>query len=192
MKTLKRIAVDMDGVLADVESQFSNWYYEQYGVHVPYEQRAGKPEGEGFPDKDAVRRFVFTPGFFRTLPVMPGAVDALKQLDDKYEVFIVSAAMEFPQSLSEKLEWINQHLPFIPWSRIVFCGDKSLIQADYMIDDHPKNLDKFNGETIMFHAAHNANVAHHQRVKSWDEIIDLLCGGDPSTHDAGKIEHQCG
>ena len=181
----------MDGVLADVESQFLTWYYEQYGIHVPYERRAGKPEGDGFPDKDAVRRFVFTPGFFRSLPVMPGAIEALKQLDDKYEVFIVSAAMEFPQSLSEKLEWINQYFPFIPWNRIVFCGDKSLIQADYMIDDHPKNLDKFNGETIMFHAAHNANIVHHQRVNSWDEIIGLLCNSNSLTHDTDKVEHQC-
>ncbi|MDN3551065.1 5' nucleotidase, NT5C type [Mucilaginibacter aquaedulcis] len=174
MKTLKRIAVDMDGVLADTDTHFLAWYYNVYGVQIPYEQILGKPEGEGFPEKDACRKFAFTPGFFRTLPVMPGAVEAITELMKDFEIYIVSAAMEFPQSLPEKYEWLKEHFPFIPWTHIVFCGDKSLINTDYMIDDHPKNLDKFKGTTIMFNAAHNTNIDHHQRVNSWTEVLALL------------------
>lgn len=92
----------------------------------------------------------------------------------EYEIYIVSAAMEFPQSLPEKLEWLKEHFPFIPWTHIVFCGDKSLINTDYMIDDHPKNLDKFKGTTIMFNAAHNTYIDHHQRANSWTEVLALL------------------
>jgi len=55
METLKRIAIDMDGVLADTDSQYLTWYYNAYGVQVPYEQMLGKPEGEGFPEKDAIK-----------------------------------------------------------------------------------------------------------------------------------------
>lgn len=174
MKTLKRIAVDMDGVLADTDTHFITWYYDAYGVQVPYEQLLGKPEGEGFPEKGAIRKFAFTPGFFRTLPVMPGAVEAITALMEGFEIYIVSAAMEFPQSLAEKHAWLQEHFPFIPWNNIVFCGDKSIINADYMIDDHPKNLDKFEGVTIMFNAAHNTNITHHQRVVSWQEVLNLL------------------
>ena len=174
MKKLKRIAVDMDGVLADTDAHYLTWYYNTYGVRIPYEHMVGKSEGEGFPEEGAIRRFILSPGFFRTLPVIPGAVEAVRELMEDYEIFIVSAAMEFPLSLPEKYEWLQEHFPFIPWTHIVFCGDKSLINTDYMIDDHPKNLDKFKGTTIMFNAAHNANIDHHQRVRSWTEVLALL------------------
>ena len=174
MKTLKKIAVDMDGVLADIDTHFINWYHKIYGVQVPYEQLLGKPEIDAFPVKGATRTFVNTPGFFRTLPVMPGAVEAIAELMKRFEIYIVSAAMEFPHSLPEKYEWLQEHFPFITWRNIIFCGDKSIIDADYMIDDHAKNLDKFRGTTIMFHCAHNAHLTHHQRANSWKEVLDLL------------------
>jgi 5'-nucleotidase len=58
----------------------------------------------------------------------------------------------------------------------VFCGDKSLIKADIMIDDHFKNLDHFEGETIMFIQPHNINSTghRHKMVATWTEIEKLL------------------
>jgi 5'-nucleotidase len=174
MKSLKRIAIDMDGVLADTETQYITWYYNTYGVKVSYDELVGKPEGDGFPDKTAVGKFLLTPGFFRSLPLMPGAVEAVAELMKDFEIFIVSAAMEFPKSLSEKQEWLCHHFPFISWSNVVFCGDKSVIQADYMIDDHHKNLAKFKGTPILFNAAHNTLITDYQRVRSWKEVVELI------------------
>jgi len=170
----KSIAIDMDGVIADTETQFIDWYERESGVRVTRESLQGLEENEMLPDKSAARRFAFTPGFFRTLPVIDGAVEAIKTLMETYEVYIVSAAMEFPQCLPEKREWLDEHFPFIDWRHIVFCGDKSVIGTDYMIDDHIKNLDYFKGTTIMFHAFHNVNHKHHQRVNNWDEVLKLL------------------
>ena len=170
----KSIAIDMDGVIADTETHFINWYEREYGVRVGTHEIQGLKEDEMFPEKTAARKFACTPGFFRTLPVMQGAVEAVKTLMESYEVYIVSAAMEFPQSLPEKLEWLHEHFPFISWRNIIFCGDKSVIGTDYMIDDHIKNLDHFKGTAIMFHAFHNVNYNHHQRVNNWDEVLELL------------------
>jgi 5'-nucleotidase len=170
----KSIAIDMDGVIADTETHFINWYEREYGVRVDKADIQGLAENDMFPEKTAARKFALTAGFFRTLPVMPGAIEALKTLMESYEVYIVSAAMEFPLSLSEKLEWLLEHFPFIDWRHIIFCGDKSIINTDYMIDDHIKNLDFFKGTTIMFHAFHNVNYNHHQRVNNWDEVLALM------------------
>lgn len=164
----------MDGVIADTETHFINWYEREYGVRIDTASIQGVEENEMFPDKAAARRFAFTPGFFRTLPVMPGAVEAVKKLMETYEVYIVSAAMEFPQCLTEKHEWLQEHFPFIDWRHIVFCGDKSIINTDYMIDDHIKNLDHFKGTTLMFHAFHNVHHKHHQRVNNWEDVLALL------------------
>ncbi|MBC8985133.1 5'(3')-deoxyribonucleotidase [Pedobacter sp. N36a] len=167
----KTIGIDMDGVLADIEEQFMDWYEKEYGVRVPRSERLGVLEPEGFPEKGAIRRYVNTPGFFRTIPLMDGAVAAVKKLMEDYEVYIVSAAMEFPQCLSEKQEWLAEHFSFISWRNIIFCGDKSVVVTDYLIDDHCKNLDFCKGKAIMFDASHNVNQHHHVRVKSWTEIL---------------------
>jgi 5'-nucleotidase len=164
MKSKRTIAVDMDGVIADVENHFITWYHQEYGLKIPYENLIGKAEGEAFPEKDAVKQFVRS----------PGSVAALKELMANFEIYIVSTAVEFPQSLPEKLEWLHEHFPFISWRNIIFCGNKNVINTDYMIDDHCKNLDNFKGQAILFNAAHNTEVAHHYRVHSWPEIISLL------------------
>lgn len=164
----------MDGVMADVEAQFLNWYERDYGVRIPREELKGECEADGFPDKQAVRRFATTPGFFRSIPVMPGAIEAVRELMEHFDVFVVSAAMEFPLSLAEKHAWLQEHFPFISWRNIIFCGDKSIIDTDYMIDDHCKNLDFCKGKAIMFHAFYNTRYHHHPRVKNWKEVLDLF------------------
>jgi 5'(3')-deoxyribonucleotidase len=107
---------------------------------------------------------------------MPDSQRVLRLLNEKYDIVIVSMATEFPRSLTDKQLWLQDNYPFISWKQIVFCGNKSLIRADIMIDDHFKNLDKFSGETIMFVQPHNINSPDHRHkiVTSWLEIEKLL------------------
>jgi len=169
----QRIAVDMDGVMADVVEQFFRYDEKDFGRRKTLEEAKGKPEIEVFPK---LREYVFTKDFFRTTPVMEGSHEILFELTKNYEVFIVSAATEFPQSLSEKQEWLNEHFPFIQWQQMVFCGSKTIIEADIMIDDHFKNLDPFKRTTILFSQPHNLlqNPGKHKRVHSWKEIAEML------------------
>lgn len=169
-----RIAVDMDGVLSDTVEQFTNWEENETGKRKTLEEIIGRPEFEAFPNS---RRYVFTPGFFRTARVMKDSQDILYRLHEKFEVFVVSAATEFPQSLPEKQAWLKEFFPFITWQRMVFCGSKEIVQADIMIDDHFKNLDFFNGPTsILYTQPHNASAdnGRHTRVNDWQEIASLL------------------
>jgi 5'-nucleotidase len=173
---MKRILVDMDGVLADVYTRFFELYEEETGLQKTMDEIIGIKEGEAFPE---AKRWVETPGFFRTLPLIHDSQRILKLLHDHYEIIIVSMATEFPASLTDKQLWLNEHFPFISWRQVVFCGNKSLIRADLMIDDHFKNLDIFEGETIIFTQPHNLNTTdhHHRIVSSWVEIEKLLLPG---------------
>jgi len=170
---MERIAVDMDGVIADVLEQFFLYDEKDFGTRRTLEEITGKPESISFPK---CREYVFTKGFFRTAPVMKESQDILWKLNKQYEIFIVSAATEFPHSLCEKHEWLNEHFPFITWQQMVFCGAKTIIEADMMIDDHFKNLDHFKRTTFLFSQPHNLlqNAGRHRRVNSWKEIADIL------------------
>lgn len=170
---MKRILVDMDGVLADVYSRFFDLHEQETGLRLTTSDVSGMLEAEAFQNQI---RWVTTPGFFRTVPVMKGSVGGLKKLNSLYNVVVVSMATEFPHSLTDKQLWMHDNYPFISWQQLVFCGNKSLLQADIMIDDHPKNLDNFTGETIMFTQPHNILLTDtkHRRVSSWKEIEGLL------------------
>ena len=163
----------MDGVLSDTYARFFEMYEKETGHIMPYNETIGKLEEEAFPNQ---RKWVTAPGFFRHLPVMEGSKDGLIKLSERYEIIVASLATEFPNSLTEKLLWLHDNFPFISWKQIVFCGNKSLIKADIMIDDHPKNLDHFDGRTLMFSQPNNLHLVNtgHQRVNSWYEIQRLL------------------
>lgn len=124
--------------------------------------------------QEVVRHWLFEEGFFRGMRVMPHSQEVIKKLMEKYEVFIVSAATEFPNSLKEKLEWLNEHFPYISWTHTVFCGHKYMIQADYLIDDHEKNLVRFPGKPILFSAPHNLLLNDYTRVNDWYEVEKMF------------------
>ncbi len=170
---MKRISVDMDGVLADVYSQFITMHAAEFGKILSIAEMNGIPEASVFPNE---RKYVNSKGFFLNAPVIKDSREVLSKLNDYFKLFIVSAAMEFPNSLVEKQLWLNKHFPFIGWQQMVFCGSKEIIKADIMIDDHFKNLDFFTGQTILFTQPHNilAGEGRHQRVDTWKEIEQLL------------------
>lgn len=170
----KRVLIDMDHVMADITGNYIKWYKEATGLELSRESLAGKPEDHAFPEPARIREFLHTPGFFRTAGVIPGSQEVVRQLNEQYEVYIVSAAMEFPQSLIEKYEWLGEHFPFISWRQIIFCGSKKPITGDYMIDDHLKNLDNFNGEKLLFTATHNVAIKGYNRVNDWKEVKQFL------------------
>lgn len=168
---MKRLIIDMDDVMADATGQFLAYYQKEFGVRIDRQVLNGKGEGEGFPDNHStIAQFPFRKNFFRTMRVNPGCHEVMEQLNRKYEVFIVSAAMEFPQSLSEKLEWLSEHFPFLHWKQFVFCGSKAIVHGDYMIDDLVHNLEVFNGEKFIFTAPHNIHLNHFARLNSWQDI----------------------
>ena len=169
----QRLIVDMDGVLADVYEQFLKYEEAETGFRQKIDTLYGKPEHDAFKNGGL---YVRTKGFFRHAPVINGSIPALLRLNDQYELFIVSAATEFPQSMEEKYHWLDEHFPFISWQQMVFCGLKSVVKGDIMIDDHFRNLDNFEGRTILFTQPHNYGQDNktHTRVSSWQEILDLL------------------
>lgn len=168
---MKRLIVDMDDVMADATGQFISYYEKEFGIRIDRAILNGKGEGEGFPENhEAIAGFPFRDNFFRTMAVNENCQHVIQQLNKKYELYIVSAAMEFPQSLSEKLLWLNEHFPFLSWKQIVFCGSKRIVHGDYMIDDLVHNLEHFNGDKFIFTAPHNTHLNHFNRLNNWKEV----------------------
>jgi 5'-nucleotidase len=171
---MERVIIDMDEVIADPMGDMIEWYSKEYGGDVDKEKMLVGSWLKGFPDhhQDMVKERLLSVGFFRNLPVMKDSVRVIKEMNQRYHVYIVSAAMEFPNSLKDKLDWLQDHFPFLTWRQVVLCGDKKLIQGDYMIDDHVRNLEHFNGKKYLFTSAHNLNITGYHRLNNWREVAD--------------------
>lgn len=176
---VKRIAIDMDEVMADTMARYLELYNSDFGSELT----PAHFQGHHFFDvidpahRSRAAEYFSREEFFAEIPVMPGSAEAVRELNERYEVFITTAAMDVPCSFNAKFHWLQRHFDFIPTSRIVFCGDKSIIAADYMIDDNVRHLRNFRGEGILYTAPHNIHETAFRRVNDWDDVRSLLLNG---------------
>ena len=175
-----RIAVDMDEVIADAFGKVLSTFNEKMGSNITREEISEKGvEGtmrstlspEMFAEYE---RLCHTGEFFADLELMEGSQEALRQLSEHYEIFIASAAMDVPSSFDAKFKWLQRHFSFIPPSHYVFCGDKSILLADYLVDDRPRHFEHFIGTGILFTAPHNAKRNAPLRANNWADVLRIL------------------
>ena len=168
-----RIAIDMDEVMADALTEQLRRYNAAYGTAITAADLSGRHLEQVVPPahREAAEA-MFDAAFFEDLDVLPDCQEVVSELADRYEVFIASAAMDVPRSFDAKYRWLQRHFPFIPPSQIVFCGDKTIVDADYLIDDRPRHFTRFRGQALLFSAPHNAGETAYTRVGSWKEVRD--------------------
>ena len=196
---LKRIAVDMDEVIADTVAEHLTRYNRDYNGNITKADLRGKWIWDvvAIDRHPRLEEYLRSDDFFDVLDVIPDAQRVLLRLQQQFEVFIASAAMEVPTSFNAKYRWLERHFPTIPATNIVFCGDKSILRADYLIDDNPRQLRRFEArfgrelrshesgvrqgeesETvrtgILYDAPHNVAVTGFRRVHNWLEIESLF------------------
>jgi 5'-nucleotidase len=169
---VQRICVDMDEVMADTLAEHLRRYNQTFDEGVTPEDLAGKGLWEVAPaDRQLqLRAFLDAEDFFEDLALMPDAQEVLRKLSSNFEIFIATQAMVVPNSLGPKYRWLQRHFPFIPPTHYVFCGNKSILRADYLIDDQPCNLVHFDGKGLLYTAPHNLTVNGFARVDNWKQV----------------------
>ena len=128
----KRICVDMDGVLCDFAGALAKQGPEM------------KKEYSG--------KATAVPGFFLNMEPMPGAIEAFEKLAANYDVYILSTGpWSSPGAWTEKVLWVQKHLPEAAFKRLILGHEKDLLRGDIIIDDrHGNGVDSFQGEIIIF------------------------------------------
>jgi 5'(3')-deoxyribonucleotidase len=170
-----RIAIDMDEVMADALAEHIRRYNAAFGEHLTIEDVHGQHLEDVVPvDRRQATEAMFDASFFASLAPMADCQEVIGALCASHDIYIVSAAMDVPCSFEAKYEWLRRHFPFIPSSHIVFCGDKGIIDADYLIDDRARHFARFKGQPLLFSAPHNANETRYPRVRSWADVREVF------------------
>jgi 5'(3')-deoxyribonucleotidase len=172
----KSIAIDMDQVLANMYKKMTAIYNELFNENFTEEQFINAPRS-AMTKEQGIELFkaLNEPNFFRDLEVLDrDAIEVVRELNERFDVYIATAAMEVPGSFNAKYDWLQQHFPFLDSHKFVFCGTKAVIHTDYLIDDSPNQLEAFKGTGILYSMPYNANVEGYTRANNWAEIRTIF------------------
>lgn len=115
------------------------------------------------------------PDIFSLMDPYPGAIESVKKLSEKFELYILSTATWLnPSAWIHKLEWVHKHFgkdeKSVFYKRLILSHHKNLNSGDYLIDDRPNNGAKdFGGEWIHFGS---------EEFPDWEAVTEYLIGKD--------------
>ena len=170
------IFVDMDEVMADAYQAHIDIYNKEHQTAITLSECDGKEFWQVVPEahQKSVKGHAHRIGFFRDLAIIDDCQEVMEALCAKHEVFVASAAMQFPYSLKEKSDWLDDFFPFIHWRNRILCGHKYILKGDVLIDDRSYNLENFEGDTLLFSSPHNSQTKGFDRVSNWKEVASKL------------------
>mgnify|MGYP003624273935 FL=1 len=170
------IFVDMDDVIADTYGKHIELYNEEHKTELCLSQITSGEVWQNVPEihQESIHDHALQPGFFSDLKPIKDSQLVMEALYAKHDVYIATAATQFPNSLKEKSDWLDEYFPFISWQHRIMCGHKFILNGDLLIDDRAFNLKKFQGDTLLFSSPHNAHENGFTRVSTWLEIAERL------------------
>ena len=141
----KIVYIDMDRVLVDFDSGVKK---TNPGILSLYE--------EGQYDN--------IPHVFSRMDPVPGAIEAFKALQEKYDVYVLTTApWRNDTALQDKKDWLEAYLGDLVRKKVIFSHRKDLLMGDYLIDD--REVPGFQGKQFLFGSA---------EYPDWDSIMKVL------------------
>ena len=104
---------------------------------------------------------------YRELEVMPGAAEALRKLNQDFDIFIASTPpWARPDMWAAKREWIAEHFPWLK-RKLILTHRKDLLIGDILIDDSRwRGQPDFKGDWLWFGTS--------QRCLDWPSTLELI------------------
>jgi 5'-nucleotidase len=175
------ILVDMDGVIADQHLGFLNIIAAQYpeimghysgeDLHYEFEQNFPKEHHA------LIKSLRNKEGFFRDLPIIPGAKEALTAMHERGDdVYICTAPIwEYHYCVPEKFAWIEKHLGHDWTMRILTARDKTVVSGTFLIDDKEDVTGAHipSWEHIVYDRPYNKDAPDKRRLDwgNWNEVL---------------------
>jgi 5'-nucleotidase len=190
------ILADQDGVQNLYGRGFDTWWKTLYpfAPHVPSETHNAFYLEEAYPPEwhDLICDLQARRGFFRNLPVAPGAVEALHwMLDAGHDVRICTAPLTaYEHCLPEKAAWVEEHLGRDWVKRMIITKDKTIVMGDVLLDDRPDvtgAIARPVWDHLLFDAPYNRDLPGVHI--NWTNYQDRLAEAEERRAREGRLLH---
>ena len=185
---MKKILIDIDDTITeggylDVLNEYLGTSYTYNDVE-DYFVESLLPEGML---DDYLDYFYKKINVYNYVKIKENAIEVIKKLNEKYEIFICSAYIDkrVPDKCGvithNKHNFLMENLPFLNPKNFIFTSRKDLVECDIKIDDKVSNLKGTGKLKLLVDGYHNQKFSEKElkmrgikRVKNWDEIEQIL------------------
>ncbi len=170
-------ACDIDGVVADLLTVWLQLYNKDYNDNLKKHQITDwdttlfvKPECG-----NSIYSYLDYKLLYTMVKAIPGAKNGIAELRKLGRVVFVTDSVL--AQAGNKFSWLKEHEMITSKDDYVEAKDKSLILADFLIDDYVGNLSVFTGTPIMFSQPWNAKYENFKyRAQNWKQVIQIVKG----------------
>ncbi|WP_297006583.1 5' nucleotidase, NT5C type [uncultured Corynebacterium sp.] len=181
------LGLDVDGVIADYAGGLRPYAASDFGVIAD-----GLPEPDIYSIVDAwpfsdyahyrrVHRAAVEAGLYRSLPLIPGAAEAIRELSTAgVHVRIVTHRLfiggQHARVVSDTVAWLEKHR--IPYMSLCFTGLKDSVGAHVYVEDSPANIAALREEgwpVFVADQKYNREV-DGPRITDWSEGVGQIIG----------------
>jgi uncharacterized HAD superfamily protein len=178
--TRKNLGVDIDNVISLTDPAIRKTVRDVFGVDLTQDQIVYYDYsrcGISLEQREKALE-IFRDVTCSELETVPGAVEALRLLEDEYRIVLVTS--RHPDIVEKTRDWLR--LKDIPHDELIFNDSKHLTghDFDYFIEDNAEmalSLAESGTLTLLFDYPWNRSIAEHPnivRVQGWEEILEEL------------------
>lgn len=178
-----RVLVDVDGILADFVSVYlgtatlvtGRKYTRDQVTTWKIEQALGLTEAE----TDEVTRGITRAGSVAAFPEIPGAIEAVRELQEWADVYFVTSPWPgAPHWVSEREAWLRARFPNMG-RNVIHTAVKEVVSGDVLVDDNLDHVLKWaerhpQGTGILWETPYNRDavmVGNTIKVNKWSHIF---------------------
>lgn len=179
------ILIDLDSTVADFDPYIIDLYNQKYPEH-PINETEIHTDHMGFKNhplhdprySNDMFKIMRSPGFFRNLPLISGASEAINEIIEKgYNVYFVTIPMiSNPTCADDKYKWVKEHFGEELALKTILTHDKSLIKGDILIDDWPKVHQTMTPSWIhlLYNTKYNSHLPRRLRLnwETWEDDLN--------------------
>lgn len=169
-----RVLLDLDGVIRDFIKSVESVYKREYPDHV-IKEVVSRELHNFFPIGEGINEFIkdkFGEEILLNAPAYPGAVDALRKWQDKFEIVIVTAQPD--DWRYSTYSWIGNHR--LPVNEVKITYAKHTVDGFALLDDFQENLELFThtGRLAVCMDQPWNQEWKGERVNTVDEFFELV------------------
>lgn len=183
-----RIGIDIDDCITQTVERYCELASELFSRNIIKDQllhTSGKLEAQGMVTTEEfqlLRKSLAEQRFFKSILAHTGAINAIKELNNKHQVFFITSRDDYSEAKEDTLYWLQSQGIISP--TIFFSSQKDLIikdnKIDIFIDDRESYVAQAlnaGAQAILFTQPWNIMLSVNSRVNrfsQWGEISQFI------------------